>query len=92
MEGNKRECGGWSAERTGSMQKTRFWSHKGYVKGEIPIIVVLRLRMNVEVCVNIHALCFEIITRVLEDFFLIYLHYGVWGRYNIDIQDTEITY
>ena len=34
-----------------------------------------------EECVNTHALCFERRTRVLEDFFLIILHYGVWGRY-----------
>ena len=90
-ERKKEECGGWSAARTGSMEKICFWSQKGSVKGEIPIIVVLRLRMNVEECVNFHALCFEMRTRVLESKFLIYPHYGVWGRYNIDIQDTEIT-
>ena len=34
-----------------------------------------------EECVNIHALCFKRRTRFLEANFLIYLHYGVWGRY-----------
>ena len=55
------------------------------------VTVVVSLRMNVEECVNVHALCFEMRTRVLEAKFLIYPHYGVWGHYNIDIQDTEIT-
>ena len=73
------------------MQKICFWSQKGSVKGEMPVIVVLRLRMNVEECVNIHALCFKMRTRALEEFFLIYPHYGVWGRYKRDIQDTKIT-
>ena len=40
--------------------------------------------MNFEECVNTHALCFERRTRVLEAKFLIYLHYGVWGRYSKD--------
>ena len=33
-------------------------------------------RMNFEGCVNIHALCFERRTRVLEEKFLIYPHLG----------------
>ena len=44
------------------------------------VIVLLRLRMNVEECVNIHALCFERRTRVIEAKFLMILHYRVWGR------------
>ena len=39
--------------------------------------------MNVEECVNVHALCFERRTRVLEANILIYLHYGIWGRYRL---------
>ena len=41
--------------------------------------------MDKEVCVNIHALCFERRTRVLEVNFLIILHYGVWGHYTGDV-------
>ena len=43
----------------------------------------LSMRMNVEECVNVHALCFERRTRVLEAKFLIYPHYGVWGCYRL---------
>ena len=39
--------------------------------------------MNVEECVNVNALCFERRKRVLEEIYLIYLHYGVWGRYRL---------
>ena len=37
--------------------------------------------MKVEEFVNVHALCFERRTRVLEAKFLIFPHYGVWGCY-----------
>ena len=41
---------------------------------------------NVEECVNVYALCFEIRTKVLEENFLINTHYGVWGRYIVVLE------
>ena len=42
----------------------------------------LILIMNVEYCVNSHALCFEIRTRFFRKK-IIYPHYEVWGRYRL---------
>ena len=50
--------------------------------------VFLILRMNMEECVNVHALCLERRTRVLEVNFLNNPHYGVWGRYNMTFVET----
>ena len=58
------ECGNGSLVR-----KRYFRSQKGSVKGRTTIIVVLILRMNVEEGVNIHAPCFEMRTRVIEEIF-----------------------
>ena len=56
---------------------------KASIKGGMVVTVVLSLSMNVEECVNVHSLCFEMRTRVLEEMFLIFPHYGVWGCYRL---------
>ena len=83
------EVGKAKAEvRNTECEKDRFNAEKGVSgrrrdlsRAERLLQWSLSLRMKVEECVNVHALCFERRTRVLEPIFLIYPHYGVWGCY-----------
>ena len=66
---------------TGSVRK-RFSGHRIDLSREEWLLRgFLSLRLHVEECVNVHALCVERRTRVLEAKILIYSHYGVWGCY-----------